>query len=79
VELEAVIQWLKRLYANYVEPYSRKVETLQQQCPLPFSPETFREQLEHALEALVKSSFLSNYQIDNKDLVHVEKNRSRHH
>jgi hypothetical protein len=77
--LGTVAQWLKQLYANYMEPYPRRVETLDQQCPLHFSPEIFREQLENALEALKKIGFLTNYQIDSKDLVHVEKSSGRHH
>ena len=78
-EAAAMAGWLKQLYAHYAEPYPRRIETLYQQCPLPFSPETFREQLENALETLKKSGFLLRYQIDDKDLVHVEKSHNKHH
>jgi hypothetical protein len=78
-ESGVMAQWLRQLYANYVEPYPRRLEKLHQLCPLPVSPETFREQLENALEALAKDGFLSSYQIDSKDLVHVQKSHKKHH
>ena len=76
---DLLVQWLRRVYSTHNNPYPRRVETLWQQCPYNYASESFADALQKALQSLAQQGFLSHYQIDDNDLVHIKKNITKRH
>lgn len=68
----AIAKWLISLYSSHASPYPMKVATIHRYCGSTSSQMSgFRRELKRALAELVKVGFLTEFQIDSADLVHV--------
>lgn len=70
-------RWLHDFYSSHASPFPYRVQTLRQICGSKTSDlHRFRESLKEALEWLIKVGLLSDWTVDQHDLVTVKKNAS---
>lgn len=70
-------RWLHDFYSSHETPFPYKVQTLRQMCGSRTSDlHRFREGLKEALGLVKEVGLLSDWAIDHRDLVKVEKNNS---
>lgn len=68
-------RWLHDYYSTHAKPYPVKVDTLRRLCGSETSAlREFRRNLRSALNELVQAGLLLTWEIDEDDLVHVNKN-----
>lgn len=71
-------KWLHGFYATHAKPYPYKVETLHNLCgSLDKSLRSFRQKLKKALDELIKVGAIEGWNIDQDDLVTVQRTPSK--
>ena len=70
-------QWLHSYYFTHRDPYPMKVKTIHELCgSTAKNLSSFRQKINESLRTLKEIGFLSEWWIDNNDLVHVRRNKA---